>query len=71
MDLRQGVETWWEAITSGFGRGDGLELGPTQLLIILCVPLIITMTPAIWRFFGLFVTFVHELGHAFAALTTG
>lgn len=71
MDLRQGVETWWEAITSGFGRGDGLELGPTQLLIILGVPLIITMTPAIWRFFGLFVTFVHELGHAFAALTTG
>ena len=34
-------------------------------------PLIVTLTPGIWRFFGLFVTFVHELGHAFAALTTG
>ncbi len=71
MDLRQGVDTWWTAITTGFGRGDGLELGPVQLLIILGVPLVITMTPAIWRFFGLFVTFVHELGHAFAALMTG
>ena len=37
MDLRQGVDTWWTAITTGFGRGDGLELGPVQLLIILGV----------------------------------
>lgn len=71
MDFRQGVEMWWEAITSGFGRADGLHLTPLPLLIVLGVPLVITVTPALWRFFGLFVTFVHELGHAFAALMTG
>lgn len=71
MDLKQGVATWWDAITSGFGRQDDLELGVVQLLMVIGIPLIVTLTPAVWRFFGLFVTFVHELGHAFAALMTG
>lgn len=71
MDLKQGMSTWWDAITSGFGRQDGLELEAMQLLIVIGIPLVVTLTPAIWRFFGMFVTFVHELGHAFAALMTG
>ncbi|WP_166968702.1 M50 family metallopeptidase [Brevibacterium atlanticum] len=71
MDFNQAVTTWWDAITSGFGRQDGLELDVLRLVIVIGVPLIVTLTPGIWRFFGLFVTFVHELGHAFAALMTG
>ena len=71
MDLKQGVSTWWDAITSGFGRQDGLELDVVQLLVVIGIPLVVTLTPAIWRVFGMFVTFVHELGHAFAALMTG
>ena len=71
MDLKQGVSTWWEAITSGFGRQDGLEPDAVQLLLVIGIPLLVTLTPGIWRFFGMFVTFVHELGHAFAALMTG
>ncbi len=71
MDLKQGVETWWEAITSGFGRQDGLELDVLRLFLVVGFPLVVTLTPAVWRFFVMFVTFVHVLGHAFAALMTG
>jgi hypothetical protein len=71
MDFNQAVATWWDAITSGFGRQDGLELDVLRLVIVIGIPLVVTLTPGIWRFFGMFVTFVHELGHAFAALTTG
>jgi hypothetical protein len=71
MDFKQAAATWWDAITSGFGRHDGLELDALGLVFVIGVPLVVTLAPGIWRFFGLFVTFVHELGHAFAALTTG
>jgi hypothetical protein len=71
MDFKQATATWWDAITSGFGRQDGLELDVLGLVLVIGVPLVVTLTPAIWRFFGLFVTFIHELGHAFAALMTG
>ncbi|MGC3020722.1 MULTISPECIES: M50 family metallopeptidase [unclassified Brevibacterium] len=71
MDFKQATATWWDAITSGFGRQDGLELDVVGLVLVIGLPLLVTLTPGIWRFFGLFVTFVHELGHAFAALTTG
>ena len=71
MDLKQGAATWWEAITSGFGRQDGLELDVLRLVLVVGIPLVVTLTPGVWRFFGMFVTFVHELGHAFAALMTG
>ena len=71
MDFKQATATWWDAITSGFGRQDGLELDVLGLVFVIGIPLVVTLTPAVWRFFGLFVTFVHELGHAFAALMTG
>ena len=71
MDFKQATATWWDAITSGFGRQDGLELDVLGLVLVIGVSLVVTLTPAIWRFFGLFVTFIHELGHAFAALMTG
>lgn len=67
----EGVTTWWDAITAGFSRQEGLEPGTLTLVLVIIVPLIVTMTPQLWRYFGLFVTFVHELGHAFAALMTG
>lgn len=71
MDFKQAVATWWDAITSGFGRQDGLELDVLRLILVIGLPLIVTMIPGIWRYFGMFVTFIHELGHAFAALMTG
>lgn len=42
-----------------------------MLGLILAAALAVSVPRASWRFFGLFVTVVHELGHAFAALMTG
>lgn len=69
--VTSGVGTWWDAITAGFSRSTPLDPGFTTLLLVVGVPLVITVVPQIWRYFGLFVTVVHELGHAFAALMTG
>ena len=55
----------------GFTRGAPLELDWPLLLFIVAAAALLTLPRAVWRWFGLFVTFVHELGHAFAALTTG
>lgn len=45
------------------------SLWPLSGLVALCV--LLTVPRASWRIFGLYVTFVHELGHAYAALVTG
>ena len=71
MDLSQAVARWWDAITSGFSRQDGLELDAVRLALVVGIPLVVTLWPGLWRIYGMFVTFVHELGHAFAALMTG
>lgn len=42
-----------------------------MLALILAAALAVSVPRACWRIFGLFVTVVHELGHAFAALMTG
>jgi hypothetical protein len=55
----------------GFSRGTPLEVAPQVLLLIAAAAAALTIPRPVWRWFGLFVTFVHELGHAFAALMTG
>ena len=52
MDFKQATATWWDAITSGFGRQDGLELDVLGLVLVIGIPLVVTVTPGIWRFFG-------------------
>ncbi|WP_336711940.1 M50 family metallopeptidase [Arthrobacter sp. USHLN218] len=74
MDLNdlQGIAAeWWSRILAGFHRDAGLEPTLLELGLILAVALAVSVPRASWRYFGLFVTMVHELGHAFAALTTG
>lgn len=45
---------------------------PTATLLWLAiVAAALSIPPVSWRFFGLFTTLVHELGHAFASLATG
>lgn len=41
------------------------------LVGILACAVVLSIPRATWRWFGLYVTFVHELGHAYAALMTG
>lgn len=61
----------WARITGGFMRTGGLEASPWILLALAAGAAFLTIPRATWRWFGLYVTFVHELGHAFAALMAG
>ncbi|MDN3483097.1 M50 family metallopeptidase [Arthrobacter sp. APC 3897] len=65
------ISTWFSKAAEGFTRGDPLEVPLPALLLIAAGAALLTVPRPAWRWFGLFVTFVHELGHAFAALMTG
>ena len=65
------IRTWLSKVADGFTRGEPLEVAWPVLLLIAAAAALLTMPRPVWRWFGLFVTFVHELGHAFAALLTG
>lgn len=65
------VNDWWQAVLNGFTRTDAPNVPPGVLLGILAAAVVLSVPRATWRWFGLYVTFVHELGHAFAALMTG
>ena len=63
--------TWWAAVLSGFTRAGAPSISALLLLVIVAAAVALSIPRATWRWFGLYVTFVHELGHAFAALMTG
>lgn len=65
------LEQWWDRIVAGFSRSQPPELSLSEVLIILLAAAALSVPTATWRYFGLFSTVVHELGHAFAALVTG
>jgi len=62
---------FWNRLTAGFSRAEGLDAQPWLLVFIAAGAVLLSVPAPTWRWFGLFVTFVHELGHAFAALTAG
>lgn len=62
---------WWAAVLSGFTRTDAPSVSTALLLGIVAAAVLLSIPRVTWRWFGLYVTFVHELGHAFAALMTG
>ncbi|MFQ4148356.1 M50 family metallopeptidase [Arthrobacter sp. LAPM80] len=62
---------WWQALLNGFTRTDAPTIPPAVLLAIVAAAVALSIPRRTWRWFGLYVTFVHELGHAFAALMTG
>ncbi|MDQ0092369.1 M50 family metallopeptidase [Paeniglutamicibacter psychrophenolicus] len=65
------IDRWWQAVLAGFGGTEPLVLATWPVLGLLALCVLLTVPRATWRIFGLYVTFVHELGHAFAALATG
>ncbi|MBG6084414.1 M50 family metallopeptidase [Zhihengliuella flava] len=65
------ISRWWDAILDGFTRAEPLTLEPLVVLLVLAAAVAVSIPRLTWRFFGLYVTYVHELGHAVAALTTG
>ncbi|WP_258069671.1 M50 family metallopeptidase [Arthrobacter sp. SX1312] len=60
----------WERITDGFLRVAPPAIGAVGLVAIVLVAVALSVPRRSWRVFGLFVTVVHELGHATAALLT-
>ncbi|NKX52984.1 M50 family metallopeptidase [Arthrobacter mobilis] len=68
---REVAAQWWDKLLAGFERGAPLDPAPLVLVLILAGAVAVSVPRAGWRWFGLFVTVVHELGHAFAALMTG
>lgn len=50
-----------------------LPIDPPPLLLagLVFAAALVSIPTASWRYFGLFTTLVHELGHAFAAILTG
>ncbi|MBG6226017.1 hypothetical protein IWX63_002603 [Arthrobacter sp. CAN_A2] len=60
----------WERITDGFLRVAPPAMGTAGLVVIVLVAVVLSVPRRSWRIFGLFVTVVHELGHAAAALLT-
>jgi len=54
-----------------FQRTEPLAVTPIVALAILAAAVALALPRAIWQYFGLFITLVHELGHAVAALLTG
>lgn len=65
------IAQWWERIVSGFTQASAPQVTPTELLLIASAAAVLAVPQSTWRYFGLFTTVVHELGHAFAALMTG
>ena len=65
------LDTWWEAVVRGFTDVQTTAVPLPALLGILACAVVLSIPRITWRWFGLYVTFVHELGHAYAALMTG
>lgn len=70
-DLQSFAAEWWGRIAAGFSQGTAADPPPAVFVLILAAAVAVSIPRATWRFFGLFVTVVHELGHAFAGLMTG
>lgn len=67
----QAIEIWWQAVLQGFVRNEPLSFSLLPILGVIALCMVLTIPRVTWKIFGLYVTFVHELGHAFAALMTG
>ena len=63
--------SWWQAVLNGFTHTEVPAVPAVLLLGIVAAAVALSIPRVTWRWFGLYVTFVHELGHAFAALMTG
>lgn len=65
------VQTWWDRIVAGFTHAPSPHVTSTELVVVILLAVAISLPRLTWRYFGLLATVTHELGHAFAALTTG
>jgi hypothetical protein len=62
---------WWGRVAAGFTGAVPPDVPLWELLAVLAVAVGLSVPALTWRYFGLFTTVVHELGHAFGNLMTG
>lgn len=61
----------WTAFIGAFGRADVPVVTFGELLLVVCLVTALSIPRRSWKYVGLISTATHELGHAFAAVTTG
>lgn len=61
----------WQAAAVAFSRVEPISVSPLEFWVILAAAIGLSAPERTWKYFGYIVLIVHELGHAFAALTTG
>ncbi|MCZ2403219.1 M50 family metallopeptidase [Paenarthrobacter sp. Z7-10] len=64
-------QPWLAAITDALIRGTPVTPAAPVLALVAAAALLLAGPAVLWRYFGVYITVVHELGHAFAALMTG
>jgi hypothetical protein len=60
-----------EDFLDSLARTTPVEISPTLLIVIVAAAAVLSIPQPIWKWFGLFTTLVHELGHAIGAILTG
>ena len=61
----------WITFINAFSRTDIPAITATELLLVVSLATALSIPRRSWRYVGLLATATHELGHAFAALTSG
>lgn len=62
--------TAWDRVLTGFTAAAPPAIPGWELALIAAVAIALAVPAVTWRWFGMFSTVVHELGHAVAAITT-
>ncbi|MDQ0690970.1 M50 family metallopeptidase [Arthrobacter sp. W4I7] len=61
----------WTTFINAFGRTDSPAITVIELLLVVSIATALSIPRRSWRYVGLLATATHELGHAFAAVTSG
>lgn len=61
----------WHALVESLRHTELPAITFTEIVLVLLLATALSIPRRSWRYFGLLATVVHELGHAFAAVTSG
>ncbi|MFP5311721.1 MAG: M50 family metallopeptidase [Actinomycetes bacterium] len=61
----------WNSFTAAFTQAPVPNITWVEMVLTIAAAVALSIPRRSWRYFGLLATATHELGHAFAALTTG
>jgi len=61
----------WNAFSAAFTQTEAPTVTWIEMLLSLAAAVALSIPRRSWRYFGLLATATHELGHAFAAVTSG